>query len=407
MELSRPRRPRVSRETRRLLSTAVLAVLALWILARARFPDQPPATTPLQPLLTQLSARPTFDELASELAELRTRLEPVFVGAALRIHPDVALAVAGADRSTHTTIAADPVTGVTILDAPGADTPPPQPWRPDDLRQPRYLIAAEASAGALALRPVLAGPLIPTPSPLWREPLWRLPSVSEAPAGAFVFTTDARLVGLIVDIGGESAIVPTAALLDEVARLLTSGAHTVGYVGVDVQVLTPALMRATGTSTGVIVAWVDPDGPAAQSLAIGDVIEAIDEQPLLTPQQWTARTARVPAGHTLMVRVRRGDTLQTVGIITAPQRRASDGNVLGMVLRDVRGTGSMVVDVQAGSAADRAGLRAGDVITQVGATKAPSPAAVRGAFARATADAGVLVGYRRSDAHAVTSLEKR
>ncbi len=51
------RRPRVSRETRLLLTTALLSVVALWILARIRFPDQP-AGTPVQPLLTQLASGP-------------------------------------------------------------------------------------------------------------------------------------------------------------------------------------------------------------------------------------------------------------------------------------------------------------------------------------------------------------
>ena len=72
---SRPAyRPRVSRETRRLLTTALVAVLTLWVLARMRFPDRPPTPNPVPPILEQLTAPPTFSDLADRVADARTRL---------------------------------------------------------------------------------------------------------------------------------------------------------------------------------------------------------------------------------------------------------------------------------------------------------------------------------------------
>jgi hypothetical protein len=388
-------------------------VFALWILARVRFPDQPPATTPLQPILTQLGAQPTFDDLASELADLRQRLEVLFVGAALRILPDTAVlpldasdAVRGADTKLSI-IAADPVSRLVLLRAPPPVSPPPEPWRPDDLERPRYLIAVSTSGGGLALQPVLAGPLLPTLTPPWRQSLWRLPAGSGMTAGSFVFTTDARLAGLVIDLADTIAIVPAPVLLEEVNRLLASGARAPGYVGVNVQALTPPVARATGATSGVVVAWVDPEGPAADSLSIGDVLEAVDEQPLATPKHWTIHTAGMPAGYTLMVRVRRGSDVRTIGLIAAPMHRTTGASALGLQLRNAPRTGSVVVDVQTGSSADRAGLRAGDVITRAGTTMAPSPAAVRRAFDAAPTGAAVLVAYARDGTHGVTALEKR
>jgi S1-C subfamily serine protease len=174
-----------------------------------------------------------------------------------------------------------------------------------------------------------------------------------------------------------------------------------------VHALTAPVARATGAHMGVVVAWVDPEGPAAESLTIGDVIEAVDEQPLATPQQWVIHTARMPAGHTLMARVRRDDEVRTVGLIAAPRHRAAGTNALGLLLRNAPRTGAIVVDVQIGSAADRAGLRAGDVITRVGATMVPSPAAVRAAFERVATGAAVLVAYTRDGTYGVTALEKQ
>src|SRR5688572_31424315 len=68
-------RPRISRETRLLVTTAVVAVMTLWALARVRFPDQPAPSNPVAPIFTQLSARPAFDELAAEIADLQPRIE--------------------------------------------------------------------------------------------------------------------------------------------------------------------------------------------------------------------------------------------------------------------------------------------------------------------------------------------
>ena len=74
-----PARPRVSRETRLLLVTILVSMATLWALARIRFPDRPATTNPVPPLLTQLAAPPRFDDLASEVSKLDSRLLPSLV----------------------------------------------------------------------------------------------------------------------------------------------------------------------------------------------------------------------------------------------------------------------------------------------------------------------------------------
>jgi hypothetical protein len=44
-------RPRVSRETRMLITTIVISIVALWVLSRVRFPDREAATAPVPPIL--------------------------------------------------------------------------------------------------------------------------------------------------------------------------------------------------------------------------------------------------------------------------------------------------------------------------------------------------------------------
>src|SRR5215813_12987429 len=74
MSTSHAFRGRVSRETRQLLAAALIALLALWVLARIRFPGQPPSPNPIPSLLSQLSSAPRFANLAGEITELQGRL---------------------------------------------------------------------------------------------------------------------------------------------------------------------------------------------------------------------------------------------------------------------------------------------------------------------------------------------
>jgi len=64
-------RPRLSRETRRLLMTAFLAVLTLWVLARVRFPDRPVNPNAVPALLSQLAGFSRFSDLASAIEDLQ------------------------------------------------------------------------------------------------------------------------------------------------------------------------------------------------------------------------------------------------------------------------------------------------------------------------------------------------
>src|SRR5687767_5260706 len=76
METSSPYRPRVSRETRLLLAAGVMAVAALWLLARIRFPERPVTPNPVPSVLSQLASGPKYDDLAGEIAQLHASLQP-------------------------------------------------------------------------------------------------------------------------------------------------------------------------------------------------------------------------------------------------------------------------------------------------------------------------------------------
>lgn len=426
MEDSRPYRPRVSRETRLLLTTACLAVVALWILGRMRFPERPVTPNPVPPLLTQLGARPALADLASEIAQVQSRLEPVLVALGRRALTDVAsypvpalrirddLAVTMLDPAdgrlesalVNDVIARDAATGLAVVRVPPLATVPTPPWAPQRMQQPRYLVATDMSRDAVSLRPVFIGSLQPTTSGAWPGPIWAVPAGTDIDAGALTFTTEGALAGIVIDHESGRAIVPAALLLAEAELLLGRSSEPQGQLGIEVQPLSEPVAKATGTESGVVVTWVDGQGAAGGRLAAGDVIEAIDGAPL-QPGHWDARVARLAIGDTILLRVRRRGELHEVSLTAAAPSAAVPSHELGLTMRALSGTGVEVVRVDPGAAADRAGLESGDIITLIGEVRAPTPAQIRRTFAAAPEDRPVLVAFTRREIHRVTALEKQ
>lgn len=436
MEPTHQYRPPVSRETRRLLTAGVLAVAVLWLLARIEFQERPVTPNPVPAVLGQLTGAPAYDDLAASIGRMRGRIEALLVTldvpqrgtgparsrgmSALRLRDDLAIALlppgalpqpwAGA-----TVVARDPVSGLSVVRVPG--TPPasvPPAWAPGQVGQSRYFIAGEMSSRGVSLRPVFAGALDAVGSPEWREPIWTVPGRSELLPGSFLFTADAELVGLVAWHDVEAQVIPAAVLLAEVDRLLALPKAPAGTAEVEVQALTDALAALTGAAGGVVVAWVSPGGPSAGAVRVGDVIEAVDGRAITTRAVWDARLARVRAGESLALRIRRGGALQTVSVVAGAAPSAASpseatrppAGVLGLTLRRRRGTGAEVVRVERDSAGARAGLQNGDLITLVADFPSPTPAQVGRSYASLRDGQRLMVAVTRGHTHHVLVLER-
>src|SRR5947207_1097174 len=122
-----------------------------------------------------------------------------------------------------------------------------------------------------------------------------------------------------------------------------------GDLGVEVQALSPALQSAIGTAASIAVTWVDADGPAAGQLAAADVLQEIDDQPLMSLDDWRARVERLGAGDSVRVRLQRnGEAIEVT--LTARQRVPEPApQPLGLVLRTKPRIGAEVTAVEAGS----------------------------------------------------------
>ena len=428
METSSPYRPRVSRETRLLITAGVMAVAALWLLARIRFPERPVTPNPVPSVLSQLASGPKYDDLAGEIAQLHARLQPLLLAldvpspvgslqtssrtAAIRLRDDLAVTLvppwSSRERWTDAPIVArDAASGLAVVRVPiPVTTSPPVSWTPRQPQQPRYLVASDVSPEGVSLRPTFVGSLNSIDSPLWSEPLWAVPGRTDLAVGSFLFTNSAELAGLVIAYRGVLAIVPGETVLAEAERLVATPPGSPGTIGVEVQDLTPPVASVTAASVGVVVAWVDRDGASREQLMAGDVIEAVDGRALATRQHWDVRVARLSEGETLSLRVRRRGEIRDVALVAnAPTARPASRS-LGLSLRARTKIGVEVVRIERGSAADRAGLALGDVITLVADVSAPTPGQVMRSYGSMGQGERVMVAVTRGEAHFVTTLER-
>ncbi len=428
------RRPRVARETRLLFTVALLAVVALWALARLRFPDSAPAGQIVPPMLAPFVVRQGFSALESQLVEVSTRTAPSLEAvairgperaapavrtrhvAALRLHDDVAIALPGPDEGealdvTAAVIVRDALTGLAVLRlTPGPAAPIAQAWPRRDPMLSRYVMQTMVAAAGTSLAPVIVGALTPVEAPLWSGALWVPNSVSQLVPGAFLFTPEGEWIGLVVRHDDGLAIAP-AELVSRLAdgRLARAGQGAVS-LGIEVQAVTPALGDVLGHATGAAVTWVAPDGPAQAALRVGDVLQAADGRPLPSIAHWRRHLADLDTNPTVLTVWRAGQATEVaVSPVAMPAVTTSPAaprpappvarRALGMSARRVAGVGAAITGIQPRSVAETADLRIGDIITHFGTLSAPTPAQVLNLAATAPIGHALLVAVTRDGAH--------
>lgn len=420
-----PAPPRVSRETRLLLVTALVSLIALWALARVRFPDRP--VSPLPPVLTQLALRSPFEEIPALIAELTPRLAvsvvPVAVKdvrhavgalprravAGLRVGDDLAVILLGDDvavRGRVPIVARDPASGVALVRVRPQSVPEPPSWAPRRLDLPRYLVAADVVEDIVSFRPVFVGPLLAVPSAVWGDTVWLVPVRTDVVPGDLVFSTEGAFAGLVVSHESRPAIVPAQRVLALADRLKGDPPGPASHVGVHVQPMTEAIGRATGAPFGVVVVHVAPDGPAASRLEVTDVIETADGSPITSTDAWRAHVARLAPGATVDLRVRRAGAVRQVELTAGAPHDLPRDLPHGLTMRTVAGVGIEVLRVDAGSSAALAGIEPGDVITAFNGLRAPGAAQLSRAFASAAEDRPILVAITRDEMHRVVTMNR-
>ncbi|MGE5539967.1 MAG: DegQ family serine endoprotease [Gemmatimonas sp.] len=182
-----------------------------------------------------------------------------------------------------------------------------------------------------------------------------------------------------------------------VAQLKDHGSVARGWLGVQMQPLTPALAKAIGRNdaNGVLIDEVQPNSPAEKAeLKQGDVITAYDKKPIKLPRDLAVAVADTPAGKSVPVTVWRDGHERTVNVAIQKQQESqtasangdqADGPRVGMALAplspeardalnlDATTKGVVVSRVTPGSPAAESGIRAGDVIVSVANASVTTP----------------------------------
>jgi serine protease Do len=221
-------------------------------------------------------------------------------------------------------------------------------------------------------------------------------SINPGNSGGPLFNMNGEVVGIntaIVAQGqGIGFAIPVNTVKPLIPQLETKGEVTRGYLGVNIQTITPALEKALKLQVqkGALVADLTANGPAAQAgIQRGDVIVAYNGKEIADSHELPVLVAATPIGQQATVTVlRNGEKLQVpVKVGQLPEERADhaflpEGAVQparekwGLQLQDLNpqmagrlhlqsDKGVIVAAVKPGSRADEAGVQKGDVILEV------------------------------------------
>jgi len=260
-------------------------------------------------------------------------------------------------------------------------------------------------------------------------------AINPGNSGGPLLNLDGEVIGINTAIrssnGGSDGIsfaVPSATLKSVMPGLEHGGRVSRGWLGVNIQPLTPELAESFGTRAkqGALVSQVLADTPArAAGLRAGDVILSVDGQSVAGPKELSAAIAKLEPGSEAKLVVLRDGEEKNFSVALA-ERPATDklaqhelhgeapttyGLQLGDLPRgaahqlDVDG-GALVRQVEPGSPADDAGLVAGDVILSVGKHEVASADEAHEALAQLESGGRLLVHSEDGATHWVF-LKKR
>ena len=253
--------------------------------------------------------------------------------------------------------------------------------------------------------------------------------INKGNSGGPSFDVDGNVVGVNTAIfspsGGSVGIgfaIPAESVKAVVAQLKQTGQVTRGWMGVEIQQVTPDIADSLGLkqAEGALVAQPQPDSPAAKAgVKSGDVITAVNGQTVKGANDLARKIAEMAPGTNASLTILRKGEQETVSLTLAKMPETQQANAgaedhgqgnadlpkLGLSLapagavEGAGGQGVVVTGIDPNGAAAEHGILTGDVILDVGGRSVATPSDVRTAVrdARAGGKRAVLLRMKSGD----------
>jgi len=246
--------------------------------------------------------------------------------------------------------------------------------------------------------------------------------VNQGNSGGPAINLDGQVVGVTTAIysvsGGSVGIgfaIPAATAKAIVAELKSNGHINRGWLGTEIQQVTPSIAESLGMqkAQGALVAQVTDGSPAMKArIKAGDVILAINGQPITGSADLVHKIGMFAPGANLNLKILRDGTQQTLRVTLGTAPGKQEVAELGLSLAPASsvagagGSGVVVTDVNPDSAAAEQGFQTGDVILEVDGKAVSTPAEVSKDINanRATGKRSVLLRVRSGDRTAFVAL---
>lgn len=247
-------------------------------------------------------------------------------------------------------------------------------------------------------------------------------SINPGNSGGALINLRGELIGINTAIlsrtGGNVGIgfaIPIDMVKGTFDQLIAHGKIVRGQLGVQIQDMTPELSEALGLSVnqGAVIAQVQPGSPAeVAGLKDGDVVTAFNNLAIDGASDLRNRVGQIRIGTTVTLDVLRGGKKKVIDVVVGKRDVVATGKgtavehplLAGAVfvpapISNEDGSkprpGVLVQSIEPESAAERAGLLAGDLIVSCNQVPVKTPSELTKAAAKNKT--GVLLNIRRGD----------
>jgi serine protease Do len=239
--------------------------------------------------------------------------------------------------------------------------------------------------------------------------------VNKGNSGGPTFDVDGNVIGVNTAIfspsGGSVGIafaIPADTVKSVVTQLRDKGSVTRGWIGVQIQPVTPEIADSLGLkkASGALVSEPQPNSPAAKAgIESGDVITSVDGSPVADARELARRIGTMAPGTAVKLGVFHQNQEKTLALTlgtlpnehqasnqdehpAAPDEMSKLGLTLapGNKVAGADGNGVVVTALDPNSVAADHGFQVGDVILDVGGKSVTNPADVRQQLADARKD---------------------